>query len=143
MNYRAILNQVLFVYQKCDIKSFPINCYDILKTLNIQCKKYSELSEKKRIASFMISNESYYFNDIIYYNDDRIETRIRFSLMHELGHILLKHKTTQNENRNKEQEAEANFFSKNILAPPMAIYYARCEEPEDIAKIFNVLYICL
>lgn len=35
-------------------------------------------------------------------------------------------------------EAEANFFASNILAPRMAIHYARCKNEADVARIFEV-----
>ena len=36
----------------------------------------------------------------------------------------------------KQNEAEANYFASNFLAPRMAIHYSRCKNARDVAKIF-------
>lgn len=43
-------------------------------------------------------------------------TRLRFTLAHELGHIIL-HKNLKNEESLKQREAEANFFAGELLFP--------------------------
>ncbi len=53
--------------------------------------------------------------------------RIRFSLMHELGHILL----------DSEEESAANIFASNILAPRIAIQYS-CKNYKDVMNLFGL-----
>lgn len=49
---------------------------------------------------------------LIYYNDTKCDTTIRFTIAHELGHIILKH-TEDNSSTDK----EANCFARNLLCP--------------------------
>lgn len=49
---------------------------------------------------------------IIYFNDAKSEQTIRFTVAHELGHIILEHLTDS-----KCHDMEANCFARNLLAP--------------------------
>jgi Zn-dependent peptidase ImmA (M78 family) len=82
----------------------------------------------------MVSDEALKLFNNIYYNDSMPRTRVRFSLAHELGHIVLGH----GDYLVPENEAEANYFSSCLLAPRMAIHYSKCKNENDVAKIFNI-----
>ncbi len=67
----------------------------------------------------------------IYYNDSLQDARVRFTLMHELGHILLGHHQLLGEDTlaGKKQDpeyvaadAQADQFSINMLAPAPAVF---------------------
>lgn len=59
---------------------------------------------------------------IIFYNQDDIEERIRFSMLHEVGHYLLNHKLdTEDTELYKKQEIETNFFAAQLLMPEQAL----------------------
>ena len=72
---------------------------------------------------------------IIAYNSEKPSGRIRFSLMHELGHHVLGHIGNSPKN-----EKEANLFASYILAPRMAIHYSRCKNANDVSKVFKISY---
>lgn len=57
--------------------------------------------------------ERYY---IVAYNRSMPPARMKFSLAHELGHIVLNHKIGQE----KWEEDEANHFARHLLFPPPA-----------------------
>lgn len=59
-----------------------------------------------------------YCNDIkiILYDEEKYEPRIRFTLCHEIGHSVLRHK-----HHNSDNEAEANFFASQLLIPDVII----------------------
>lgn len=137
-----VQDAALLVYKKCNIKTYPIDCFDILKKLGYEAIKYHSLSEKKQNICFAISDEAYLLNKTIYYNDKQIPTRIRFSIMHEVGHIVLNHTHTGIETIDNKIEREADAFAAHILAPSMAIYYARCKSPKDVAKRFLISNEC-
>ena len=67
------------------------------------------------------------------YNSNKPQSRVRFSLMHELGHHVLEHKSDSPQN-----EQEANCFASNILAPRIVMYYAKCQNALDVRKIFGL-----
>lgn len=134
MQYSMIDRIILEVYIKGHIKSFPFDCEYIVKELGYNLYKYSELSNEKRNSCFLVSNESLKLFDNIYYNDNMLPSRIKFSIAHELGHIILGH----GEYQNAVTESEANYFASHFLAPKMAIHYAGCKNQSDVAKVFNL-----
>jgi hypothetical protein len=134
LEHTEINNKILEVIIRCNIKSFPLNCNDMVNRLGYKLYKYSELSEEKRKSCFMVSDESLKLFDNIFYNDGKTNNRIRFSIMHELGHIELGH----GEYRDEKKEAEANYFASNMLAPRMAIHYSRCNNHVHVARLFNI-----
>lgn len=128
MRNEEIQRCVLDTLITCGIHSFPIDCFHIIQQYNFKIMKYSELSTKKYQACMELSEDSCLIGDTLYYNDDSISTRIRFSIMHELGHYLL----------NSQAEIDANKFASYILAPRMAIHYANCKNFKDVAKLFDL-----
>ena len=67
----------------------------------------------------------------IYYNDESLDARIRFTLMHEMGHVLLGHHQILNmdtlmgiedDPEYRAADAQADQFSINALAPAPAVY---------------------
>ena len=71
--------------------------------------------------------------NLIAYNSQKSANRIRFSLMHELGHHLLRHRNDLPSN-----EDEANYFASNILAPRIAMYYAHLKSVNEVGHFFNL-----
>lgn len=130
MKIEQILSKVLDVMEKCDIHSFPIDCHDIIHQYGFQIVRYSDLAPKKQNACMLLSEDACTIESTIYYNDTQVGARIRFSIMHEFGHYILE----------SDNEAEANKFASNILAPRMAIHYAGCKNHVDVAKKFGISY---
>lgn len=134
MNQSEILNYVLESYKLCSVNSFPINCFEVLDNCKIEYTKYSEQSKKKQTNCLLISEEAFILKGKIYYNDLKIKTRVRFSLMHELGHIMMDHSN----NRTPLEEYEADVFASNFLAPRIAIHYSKCKNAVDVMKNFGL-----
>lgn len=132
----TILAKVLDIYKKCNICLFPIDCLGIIDKLNVKAVPYSSLSHKKREVLKDVSKDSYRVGNTIYYNDDRnllVEGRIRFNLMHELGHIALGHIEESEYN-----ESCANWFAGEILAPTILVHLSNLSNPSDIVKSFKI-----
>jgi len=134
MDYATIKHMTLKVFDFCNIKSFPINCFTIIKKYGLEARSYSSLDDELRNYCLLYSDDAFKYKNLICYNDLKQSGRIKFSLMHELAHILLGHQG----DHTTTQEQEANFFASNILAPRMAIHYARCKNSNDVAKIFEI-----
>ena len=132
MDYDKIKYAVLDVYEKCSIDRLPFNCVYIISGLGYDCIKYSDLKEESLTASLILSEDAHTIGSNIYYNDKKSKRRIRFSLMHELGHLVL----------DTQDEAEANNFASNILAPSMAVYYSGLKNIREISNIFDVSLEC-
>lgn len=138
MDYNYIRKKSAEVIIGCNVKSFPIDCFQILKRYGYKVYPYTKLNEKNKELYDMCmsySEDAFLIGSmkIIAYNDKKPKTRIRFSLMHELGHQVLEHK-----NDTQENESEANFFANNILAPRIAIYYAKIKSDDEAVRIFHV-----
>ena len=138
MNHYDIQKRILDVFAECSVFSFPVDCTSLLEHYGYTLHTYQELGRKnKALYEMCISYSEEAFRGgahrIIAYNQDKSPLRIRFSLAHELGHHILGHK-----NETRHNEIEANFFAGNLLAPRMAIYYARCQNARDVSFIFQI-----
>lgn len=134
MNNSRIELATLEVFKHCNIQSFPIDCLKILEMYKYKTKPYSSQKPKKKEKCLSYSDDAFIVKNIVYYNDDKIVGRVRFSLAHEIGHIILKHQ----EPRTKLQEDEADLFASYLLAPRMALHYAKCKKLVDISELFNI-----
>jgi Zn-dependent peptidase ImmA (M78 family) len=134
MDYEHIKFMTLKVFTDCDLHSFPINCFEILNRYELVTLAYSQLNEELRKYCKSYSEDAFNYKNKICYNDSMPIGRIRFSLMHELGHSLLKH----GESSSPRDEQEANYFASHILAPRMAIHYANCKNYHDVSKLFGI-----
>jgi len=132
MDYDRIKYTILDVYEKCSISRLPFDCIEVISDMGFSCTKYSDLKEESREACISLSEDAHAIGNEIFYNDKKSKRRIRFSLMHELGHILL----------DTHDEAEANNFASNILTPSMAVYYSGLKNVREISNLFDISLEC-
>ena len=140
MDYNKIVTATIEVFRKCDVHSFPIDCEDLLKYYGYRLFSYKELRDRSpELYSLSLGYSEDAFragaSKIVAYNPDRPHGRIRFSLMHELGHHVLGHNGASDLN-----EKEANAFASHILAPRMAIHYSKCKNANDVARLFDMSF---
>lgn len=128
MTNNEIIAGTLSVFKHCSINNFPLDCWYVINQYGYKVKKYSELKPKKLKACLELSDDANIIGDTVYYNEAKGTNRIRFSLMHELGHTIL----------GSNDESECDKFSSNLLAPRMAIHYSKCKNANDVAKIFTL-----
>ncbi len=134
MDFNHIDLAIIDTYIKYNVHSFPINCFELLELCGMKIKKYSEQKPKKKEQCLLYSDDAFKLKNTIYYNDNKPLGRTRFSLAHELGHIILEHT-----NSNLEiQEKEADVFASHFLAPRIAIHYSRCKNQNDVVKLFHL-----
>ncbi|WP_250278019.1 ImmA/IrrE family metallo-endopeptidase [[Clostridium] colinum] len=89
------------------------------------------------------TKQAFIENNVMYINKNLSKARGRFTVAHELGHILLNHKdlshTIHNENNNKNiEEFQANIFARGLLMPAIVLKEINCIDAQDIANICNV-----
>ena len=137
---------VLKLFSIVKVRKFPISCFDICRQLGIKLYPYTTLSEKKRKAALKESKDGFYmivelspniFEYRIYYNDTMPRERIRFTIMHELGHIMLDHKE-----HSILAETEANYFAGYALAPPPIVAEIGIADFVELADRFDVSQEC-
>jgi Zn-dependent peptidase ImmA (M78 family) len=83
----------------CMASHVPISYQEICKKMGIILIPYSELSERKQNAAKELSSDGFHLliQDLhtselvrlIYYNDSNTRERIRWIILHEIGHIVL------------------------------------------------------
>lgn len=139
--YNIVMNIVQNFFIKENIIDFPLDPFQIIKNNNWGLYTYSELAIEHgvtipEIISAVQSEDGYTIYDgvnyTIAYNDTIFnEGRIRFTLLHEIGHIYLKHlidfketilsRSRLTESKYKILEYEANAFARNALAPTILV----------------------
>lgn len=119
--YEEIREEVANFIEDYGITEYPFSMWYLLRQMGIQLVPYSIFPEALRIevikawpnAITLRPNDFNAANTVIFYNDAQSRERIRFSLAHELGHIILEHPAIETE----EYEAEADIFGNYLLAP--------------------------
>ncbi len=133
--YEEIKMAIANFLEDYDVKKIPVDVFGLAEKMKIKIVFSSEILKKhpKKVDEYVLFNypHSYLYYDpdsqrLIIYIDDlgTKRRRQRFSLAHELMHIILGH-TEQNE----ENESEANFGATYLLAPT-SLALIRIEEDE-------------
>lgn len=153
-----VMVQVNNLFIKESIKSFPINPFYIINNNKWGLVTYSELAREqgvtvKDIVTAFQSEDGYTIYDgnnyTIAYNDTiPVVGRIRFTLMHEIGHIYLNHlidfdetvllRSTLTEAKYKVLENEANAFARNVMAPVMVVKGLNIKYLKEVMKYFEI-----
>lgn len=133
---------ILMDYQEYD---FPLNIKNLAKKIDINVKLYSNLSFEKYEyiydkSPFGITVMSKYDNGHTtfetYYNDiDNKETRNRFTLAHEIGHVV---NGDINKNITDKEEKLYDYFAKCLLAPQCLIIQNKEFDIKTIVTNYNV-----
>ncbi|GAA0179064.1 hypothetical protein SH2C18_20100 [Clostridium sediminicola] len=161
-NYKNAIIESIKTLQTYGINSIPIDLDIIIKNLyrTVRVCSYSKFSKKfgKSISEICVYFDSELgacaYNKtrehyIIYYNDTKNNPGLkRFTIAHELGHILLKHhhdastelllRKNISQLKYKRYENEANCFARNLLCP---VPLVSTDIPiNDIMKAFDISY---
>lgn len=134
-----IKRAVAKMFVEYSITCVPISGFEIAVKMGIKVTRYSAYSKEIRAILFKESSDGFSMmvDDqwYIFYNDEKSYKRINFTIMHEIGHIVLDH-TEDSELAKK----EADFFAKFALAPPVLIHRMKLETAEAISDIFGISY---
>lgn len=125
--------------------SFPVCIFSVIRKMkNIKLYTYSEFAKRHNLSFeefFQLAPSNFGFTIIepstkrylIIYNEQKDEPIVRFTLAHELGHIVLGH-TKDNEKENK----EANCYARNYLCPIPAIVEMNLKTINDYVECFYI-----
>ena len=138
--YEEIKETVVYLFEELDIHCTPISGFEIANKMGVKVIPYSaypkstqELMIKRSEDGFSIKKKTGKW--YMFYNDSKPYGRINNTIMHENGHIVLDH-TEDSELA----EAEAKFFAKFALAPPVLIYKLNLKTSREIAERFEISY---
>ncbi len=140
INYYAVRNNAWDFLIKNKVKSYPLDLRKIATNNNWQIWSYNKYCQvykikpmdliKKHPDGFTeILNNSY----VICYNQNNDKYRNRFTIAHEIGHIVL-HQVY----KGKKLEKEANMFAARILMPMLLIKELNLNTPEELTELCNV-----
>lgn len=143
-DYRKATNMAYEVSAKMNPFRISADIFKIIDSYsNIAIHSYTEIAAKFNMSleefvdsfsseyGFTISNHT--GNYEIWYNDTLDTTKVRFTLAHELGHILLGHEKDDEVSRK-----EASCFARNLLIPTPVIDELGIVTAHDIASVFDV-----
>lgn len=123
-----------------------IDVYELLvSNKNVKVHTYSEMAKRMEMTfseylAFCGSDDGFTaFNKIsgkwiVFYNDMKSERTVRFTLAHELGHIVLRH----DDDDDPISQREANCFARNILCPAPLRDGFNLKTVSDYCECFNV-----
>ncbi len=141
INYYNVRNNAWDFLIKNNVCKFPLNLQRIadynnwlISSYKDFCKSYDLLEDellKQYPDGFTAKTKDNRY--IICYNENNVKQRNRFTICHEIGHIVL-HQTYKND----KLEKEANMFSARILMPMLLIKELNINTPAELAKICDV-----
>lgn len=124
-DYQKATNAAYEILQDYDGRYPQIDIFHIVDTFpQVRVHTYTEIAARIGVSvyefmtEFAESEMGYTVFDtdnnrwLIFYNDQKSETTIRFTIAHELGHIVLNHAEDT-----PTADKEANCFARNILCP--------------------------
>ena len=123
LSWRILINQKLF--------EFPIDIKNVVKKLGFLVIEVDQLPHNLYAVSFAQNSQTV----IAYVSSGNINTD-RFTIAHELGHLLLRHKADKE--YSEYQEEQANIFASRLLAPMIVINDLAPNSVEELANFFGI-----
>ena len=136
---------------KADITSLPVDLSKVLKAVDVKAILYCDAffdadSPRLRGSDGFVTKIG--GKKAIYLNEEKGTTqRRRFTMAHEIGHIVLDHPITPIIYRNSEvdenqspTEIQANIFARDLLMPAGVLAKLHVTTVDEIMRICNVSY---
>lgn len=144
MNKEKVYNITSNFISENKLFQYPIDLFSLCKIYGWKIKYYNKKDNKEFLQistdGFVVENNNKY---IIFLNQDMIESRQRFTIAHEIGHIVLGHHNLDgynliaNSGLDTDVEQEANMFARLILCPAQITRYLP-KNSDCISNLFKV-----
>lgn len=152
-DYQNVRDAAWRILLDCRIGRLPVDVREICRHLG--CKLYSYDAGWKIISAFKLNEQveksdgfTVLYRDVpyIFYSGSTPEARQRFTIAHEIGHIVLGHVgegkyTIMNREpslRDSADETQANQFAARILAPACVLNALDAVEAEQISSLCGI-----
>ena len=133
----------------CGVDALPVGVGPICARLGVRLCSYSqgyELIRRFRLAGHLHGSDGFLFRldgvPVIFYSQARPVSRQRFTVAHELGHLLLGHSgpLINREPRpgDNPQERAANAFAADLLAPACVLRGLGVDSAPQIARLCRI-----
>lgn len=152
-NYKESRNAAWEILLACGVDRLPVDINTIVQHLGVRVYSYRrgrELLKSTGLAEVAkrVSGLTFYagHQPVILYNDAETPQRVRFTIGHELGHIVLGHvQPGEYTHQNREPqpgdsptEQAANRFAADLLAPACVLWGLDLHRAEDIAEVCKI-----
>ena len=152
-NYKKSRNAAWEILIACRVDALPVDLNAVLRNLGVRVYAYrraAELLEDTGLAEVAgrVSGLTFYIREqpVILYNELETPQRIRFTIGHELGHIVLGHvRPGEHTRQNREpqpgddpMEQAANRFAADLLAPACVLWGLDLHRADDIARVCKI-----
>lgn len=122
-----------------NVRELPVNIVELCHKLGIAVKYYDKFEQGNDGKCAVINNQP-----IILVRQDCNRQRKRFTVAHELGHIMLGH-VGRYELINREIspndnpiEQEANVFASRLLAPACVLWGLKVKSADEISQLCDI-----
>ena len=130
---------VVDTFVRLNIRCVPISGFEIATKLGVKIIPYSSQNEETYLLMLLRRDDGFtmkYDGEwYIYYNDEKSYGRINNTLAHESGHIVLDHSE-----ESPLAEAEAKFFAKYAIAPPVLIHELGLKNALEVYNRFDISF---
>ena len=152
-NYKKSRNAAWEILLACRVDRLPVDLNAVLKHLEVRAYSYShgrDILADAGLADIakQVSGLTFYIGEqpVILYNELEMPQRVRFTIGHELGHIVLGHvRPGEHTRQNREpqpgdspMEQAANRFAVDLLAPACVLWGLDLHRAEDIARVCKI-----
>lgn len=129
-----------------NITALPISIDDICRAYKIRLQGYSQahsLLDSMGLCDICNETDGFTIGSMIFYDDNNCSlARQRFTVAHELGHLILGH-TGSLYNRDPNpmddpKETAANVFASRLLSPACVLWGCGVTNAEQIVKLCNI-----
>ncbi|MBQ2661858.1 MAG: ImmA/IrrE family metallo-endopeptidase [Clostridia bacterium] len=109
------------------ISMFPFSPIELVKEQSaIMCRTYKKAQKYGIDITAFGSDSATIFEcdgrQIIFYDDSKVMTHVKYSILHELGHSLINHDFSVNDKETYGQyEVETNYFAAQLLMPEQVL----------------------
>lgn len=138
--YKSSRDVAWDVLIKYGVSELPVDILGICKLLGVKVK-YKHFDDGNDGTAQIIESQA-----VILLEPDRPRERKRFTIAHELGHILLGHvgkcELVSREPSGSDSliEHEANVFASRLLAPACVLWGLGLHTPEEIMRVCDISY---
>ncbi|MGE4276607.1 MAG: ImmA/IrrE family metallo-endopeptidase [Lawsonibacter sp.] len=156
MNYKDYQNTrdtAWRILLDCKLAKLPIDLNTVCRNLGAKAISYQTHWPDGEIPPFakLTDGMTFYSRDrpIILFDQDKPSGRIRFTVAHELGHLVLGHVapgqvTAINREPAKNDsplETAANQFAARLLAPACVLWAVGAQTAEEISELCHISYL--
>lgn len=131
----------------CRVDRLPVDLNQIRKQLGVRVFSYESIKELPTWTN-KTDGMTFFYNGepVILYDQSKSPERIRFTVAHELGHLILGHvapgqQTTTNREptpADNPMETAANQFAARLLAPACVLWGLDIHTAEEISALCHI-----